>query len=770
MKYRLLASLAIFALFSAQAGQTSGEAAVAIPAPEVEIPVSAPAPTTEPVEAESTTAPATEPAPAAPASTAAEPAPLPDPASTPAMPQSSAAPAVANAEERQEYTRGKAFVAEAAALEEIDRLDAAGASSVSLYVDAVSGALRLRSLTLAIDGGEPRHFEFGTADYGGLRRIARLHMSPAVHEIHIDFKVAGGEGSGDDAAMLALDGKLDASVGDQGLVLRLLGKDQPSGAHLDARLLQRTVAGAGWFAPSPHTESTLPTASYRVGSPDDPAMQYAASLLQAGDSDDALLEYIIMGDQVDDYKQLPYSYWLQTSAAYRQAGVYLQSEEICHLQAESGEHRQAVAEERLQLGEALFERGELKRAEFQLKLAHDRLLQYEEADWRSIYAEILLSQKRVTEALNLLAEPTADEVEAFRYMSQPDATLRSAGYRRYNLAVAMVQNGELQKGLSWLDLVGRTNTHDPELLALRDQANLTLGWHFLKAQQGRTAVGILGRVRSDSAWSNAALLGIGWAQLAPKGERQPRLNLGVERASAPGSPSALPGIMKDSLNQIRVLEEEERGKLGPKSFERADPPSDRKEGLQRAVQIWSVLMDRDPEDPAVQEGMLAIAYAYDQLDDDADAVQAYGRAAAALEATRSWMSAGLQNLRKENEAPAAANQGRAGARLHRLRIVPSDASRAMYVGEDDRVTLARQIVRLQALQQQLATSGAAAALQQRVHDAAGELSAARDAESAHVADLVAADLQRRGDTLAGYLKAAYLAQARIRDRPLADTR
>ena len=71
-----------------------------------------------------------------------------------------------------------------------------------------------------------------------------------------------------------------------------------------------------------------------------------------------------------------------------------------------------------------------------------------------------------------------------------------------------------------LTAVGTLNSGQPELLALRDRANLALGFAYLQANQPEQARVPLERVRLNGAYSNKALLGLGWADAAT-GDYQP---------------------------------------------------------------------------------------------------------------------------------------------------------------------------------------------------------------------------------------------------------
>lgn len=92
-------------------------------------------------------------------------------------------------------------------------------------------------------------------------------------------------------------------------------------------------------------------------------------------------------------------------------------------------------------------------------------------------------------------------------------------YARYNLGVALVRSGDTAAGQRWLDELGRAPAFDEEQLALRDQANLALGFSALQAGQAPQAGAWLERVRLNGPHAHPALLGFGWSQL---GQKQPR--------------------------------------------------------------------------------------------------------------------------------------------------------------------------------------------------------------------------------------------------------
>jgi predicted negative regulator of RcsB-dependent stress response len=137
-----------------------------------------------------------------------------------------------------------------------------------------------------------------------------------------------------------------------------------------------------------------------------------------------------------------------------------------------------------------------------------------------------------------------------------------ASYAKFNLGVAMVRNGQVDAAAKILDELGDLNPFNDEMMALRDKANLALGYAYLQDGQPLAAKGPLQRVRLEGPFSNKALLGVGWA----------------------------------------------------------DAESD---NYRRALVPWMELRGRDLLDAAVQESMLAIPYALAKLDSISQAADHY---------------------------------------------------------------------------------------------------------------------------------------------------
>jgi hypothetical protein len=137
-----------------------------------------------------------------------------------------------------------------------------------------------------------------------------------------------------------------------------------------------------------------------------------------------------------------------------------------------------------------------------------------------------------------------------------------ADYARFNLGVALVRSGQIEAASHILEGLGEIDPFNEELAALRDRANLALGYSLLQDGRPDAAKAPLQRVRLTGPFSNKALLGAGWADA--------------------------------EVDDYR-----------------------------RALVPWMELRGRDLLDPAVQESMLAVPYALAKLDSISQAADHY---------------------------------------------------------------------------------------------------------------------------------------------------
>jgi tetratricopeptide (TPR) repeat protein len=200
------------------------------------------------------------------------------------------------------------------------------------------------------------------------------------------------------------------------------------------------------------------------------------------------------------------------------------------------------------LGKLWYQRGYLDESERALRRLSGDVDPRIDAQRYMLLSQVMLRQGRYDDAIIALRA----------WHGAPDWT----AYAQFNLGVALVRTGRLDDAIPFLDSVGRLTSRSEELLALKDKANLALGFALLQGQRGKQARPILQRVRLEGPSSDKALLGVGWAD-AMSGE------------------------------------------------------------YQRALVPWLELRKRNLLDAAVQEAYLAVPYAFGKLKADGQAAEYY---------------------------------------------------------------------------------------------------------------------------------------------------
>ncbi|HEU4516596.1 MAG TPA: tetratricopeptide repeat protein, partial [Steroidobacteraceae bacterium] len=258
------------------------------------------------------------------------------------------------------------------------------------------------------------------------------------------------------------------------------------------------------------------------------------------------------------------------------------------------------------LGKLLYASGEYEASDRALRQSAGTLAEELEAERRLLIAQGLLYRGRYDQAIAELSN-----WQGPRYWLL---------YGQFNLGVALVRAGQPERGLALLDGVGTIETQWPELMALRDKANLAIGYARLQGGEPAAARAALERVRLSGPQSSKALLGAGWAD-----------------ASA-------------------------------RQFESALLP-------------WQELQGRDLLDAAVQESYLAVPYAYAELGAMAQAVEYYERAIAAYDAERARIRESIDAIRTGEllaAAMKAPNDGRGGWFAQLATLPDSPESRYLY--------------------------------------------------------------------------------------------
>lgn len=143
----------------------------------------------------------------------------------------------------------------------------------------------------------------------------------------------------------------------------------------------------------------------------------------------------------------------------------------------------------------------------------------------------------------------------------------------------------------------------PTLLC--DHVNTELGYAWLAQHQGIKSAEAFRRVRAPGPLASAALLGLGWALLAPA------------TAAEAGNGAAVPvAYGRRPLHEPRAMKDDK----------------ERSNAMRAALVPWIELIGRDPSDPAVQEAQIAIAWAMNELGSEVQAQDYYNRVIAQLEA------------------------------------------------------------------------------------------------------------------------------------------
>ncbi|HET7756806.1 MAG TPA: hypothetical protein VFK87_06090, partial [Steroidobacteraceae bacterium] len=221
------------------------------------------------------------------------------------------------------------------------------------------------------------------------------------------------------------------------------------------------------------------------------------------------------------------------------------------------------------LAQVWYARGYLDKAESALRRINGRMSAELESQKELLFGNVLIHLGKYDEAVRLLS--------AWR------GTTGWSSYARFNLGVALVRAGRLADADPFLTGVGTMPAATEELRALKDRANLALGFAYLQANEPAKARPALDRVRLDGPYSNKALLGTGWADAA----------------------------------------------LGD---------------YQGALVPWMELRSRDLLDAAVQESYLAVPYAYSRLNANAEAARYYENAVQSFDSENRKLDAAIARV------------------------------------------------------------------------------------------------------------------------------
>lgn len=365
---------------------------------------------------------------------------------------------------------------------------------------------------------------------------------------------------------------------------------------------------------------------YTRGKPSDPNLRAAQYQHDEGRYFSSIIELLHIND---DSKLSDKSSQLLADD-YLSFGMKDKAESLYRDVAQSTNDQLMLGRARLRLAEFSYQRGYLDEARSSLLKMQEKLPKQLVEEWQDLLSRVLMAQGRYNEAVSVL--------------TNLDNAGKQSQYTRYNLGVALINDGRAPQGRDLLDRVGRMRVMTLEDLALRDKANLTLGWHFLHNQLGGSAKAIFGRVRSEGPYANRALLGLGWAELAPRGAKQEHSDV-ADPEDRPffSSFSTLGVLLRPGFVDNDIFK-----RAGLRNFRLEKLGKNEEAALKRALVAWVTLINRDPMDPAVQEGWLAIPYSLDKLGAHTQALQFYEKAVDQLE----------MNRKRADTAMASIKQGR----------------------------------------------------------------------------------------------------------------
>ncbi|MFK8030449.1 MAG: tetratricopeptide repeat protein [Gammaproteobacteria bacterium] len=286
----------------------------------------------------------------------------------------------------------------------------------------------------------------------------------------------------------------------------------------------------------------------------------------------------------------------------------------------------------LYLAEIAWQRGSNERASKAIASMGDALDDEFVARRQLLESRIAIDEERFDDAVELLKRWEGGD--------------QLAAYAQFNLGVAMVRHGDVDAGSKQLARIGKGKIRPPgtsrfriperwrfwssarrdanakqnEHQALKDKANLALGFAHLQQKEAPQASQFLQRVSSASALSSKARLGAGWAAI-------------------------------------------EQG------------------NFTTALGHWNRLKGQDRLDPAVQEALLAIPFAHRRLGKDEQAIREYQQAIGQFEAEIDHLNGFQESLNHGEFLAALLADDTAGTVgwFWRLKSVPdSPESRYLY--------------------------------------------------------------------------------------------
>lgn len=500
-------------------------------------------------------------------------------------------------------------------------------SRTTLYVGVKVGGFMLEEISVRINENEPLVYRYTDSESraflkDGWHRLLRLRLEPGAYRLQADFRGRFYDAKPKDAPV---HGRLETLI-EKGLseldfllpIARNTRLDRPALSEI-SRLDSRKVRPSRnvWLPEPERYDSALTAGS--LGGLNDP--RYRAALFLKNDSRylSALTELLDIEQGASDPAALPAEFQWLMADCYLAFGMEQQARRVYQRVKSPEPVMQARA--RLRLAEFEYQRGYFSDAMRTLQQVRERLPEPLLDDWRALVVNTLLAQNRYNEAAEVLtASGKLDDLPP---------------RLRYNLAVAMIKDGRETEGRRQLNLVGTIDVTDQDTLALRDKANLTLGYQYLQAQQGPNAKSVFGRIRTQGPFSNRALLGLGWAELAPVAKIQL-----PQEAEGKNTDDSLGTLLRPGY-----VDPKARSRLNVQTRKDSALSLAEQEAMLAALIPWAELIRRDGMDPAVQEGRLALPWTLDRLAAYEQSLKYYLDAIATLETARKRMDEAMKSIK-----------------------------------------------------------------------------------------------------------------------------
>lgn len=438
---------------------------------------------------------------------------------------------------------------------------------VGVFLELPVAGFVLQRVVLRVDQQPPITRKFSLAQstalsQGHAERLLRFNAAPGPHHLRMEFF---GYRQGKRPATAPLAGAVE---------LGFIANEQPQTQYLVLPAVPEALEPPrGFFAPDEEWAW--------VDEAEDPRIRRVRFLRATGKPLEGLLELLEIAGSPQQPLPLSRGYHTLLALSYLDLDMADAATASAIQAGKQDNEPDTVAGLWLAIARLRYENGDYASAEQALNRAKRDIDRSRHIVWLDLHARVLMARQKYAAALPGLrkANQLLDNGAQGFDLPHPEAL-----YIRYNFAVALIKSGNVAAGRTLLDRIGQSQPVTPLSIDLRNRANLALAYHFLDNAQGASAKAIFNRLPLEGQYANRALLGLGWTELAPAGQPQPR---------------AEPGVFGEEWF------------LG--KFEFSEPADTDARQLRRALVSWQQLPLHATNDPTVQAALLAIPAALEEL-------------------------------------------------------------------------------------------------------------------------------------------------------------